>query len=98
MTNYSLVAQEMLACGLPCVELDTPSVIAEFGRDSPVELAPAEPYGMAEMLECLLGDPAGRAERADAGRALVAERTWAAAAERFEAGLWAALHTQLRAY
>src|SRR5947207_3526467 len=25
MTNYSLLAQEMMACGLPCVELETPS-------------------------------------------------------------------------
>jgi hypothetical protein len=27
MTNYSLIPQEMLACGLPCVELRHPSIV-----------------------------------------------------------------------
>ena len=64
MTNYSLVPQEMLACGLPCVELDAPSVVAAFGRDGPIELAAAEPMAIAEALERLLDDPvAARAAR-----------------------------------
>jgi glycosyltransferase involved in cell wall biosynthesis len=91
MTNYSLVPQEMLACGLPCVELDSPSVVAAFGRDSPIELAAPEPMAMADSLERLLDDPAERVQRADSGMRLVSARTWDAAAVQLEAGLQAAL-------
>jgi glycosyltransferase involved in cell wall biosynthesis len=91
MTNYSLVPQEMLACGLPCVELDAPSVVAAFGRDSPIELAAAEPMAIVEALERLLDDPVVRARRAEDGVRLVAQRTWDAAALQLEAGLQAAL-------
>jgi glycosyltransferase involved in cell wall biosynthesis len=92
MTNYSLVPQEMLACGLPCVELDAPSVVAAFGRDGPVELAPPEPLAIAEAVERLLDDPALRAERARQGANLAATRTWDTAARQVEAGLQAALN------
>jgi glycosyltransferase involved in cell wall biosynthesis len=91
MTNYSLVPQEMLACGLACVELDAPSVVAAFGRDSPIELAVAEPTAIVEALERLLDDPGLRAERAEDGMRMVATRTWDAAAVQLEAGLQAAL-------
>ena len=64
MTNYSLVAQEMLACGLPCVELDAPSVVAAFGRDGAVDFAPLDPVAIADALERLFADPgAARAPR-----------------------------------
>jgi glycosyltransferase involved in cell wall biosynthesis len=91
MTNYSLVPQEMLACGLACVELKTPSVVEAFGEDGPVVLADAEPAALADALERLLDDAAERERRAREGRALVATRTWDAAAEAVERGLRAAL-------
>jgi glycosyltransferase involved in cell wall biosynthesis len=95
MTNYSLVAQEMLSCGLPCVELDAPSVVKAFGRDGPVDFAPLDPIAIADALERLLGDPALRAARARGGETLRAERTWDHAAAQVEAGLTAAIaHTQ----
>ena len=94
LTNYSLVAQEMLACGLPAVELDAPSVVAAFGRDGPVELAALDPIAIADALERLLADPALRARRAEQGARLRAERTWDHAAEQVEQGLHAAIgHT-----
>ena len=97
MTNYSLVAQEMLSCGLPCVELDAPSVVKAFGRDGPVDFAPLDPIAIADALERLLDDPALRASRALGGEALRAERTWDHAATQVEAGLVAAVaHTQAR--
>ena len=91
MTNYSLVAQEMLSCGLPCVELDAPSVVAAFGRGGAVDFAPLDPIAIADALERLLGDPALRADRARQGVALRAERTWDRAAGQVEAGLRAAI-------
>jgi glycosyltransferase involved in cell wall biosynthesis len=91
MTNYSLVPQEMLACGLPCVELDAPSVTAAYGRDGPVELAAPEPAAIADALDRLLKDPALRERRVRDGVALAARRTWDAAAQEVEAGLRAAL-------
>jgi glycosyltransferase involved in cell wall biosynthesis len=95
LTNYSLVAQEMLSCGLPCVELDAPSVVKAFGRDGPVDLAPLDPVAIADALERLLDDPALRAARARGGETLRAQRTWANAAAQVEAGLRAAIdHTQ----
>jgi glycosyltransferase involved in cell wall biosynthesis len=91
LTNHSLVAQEMLACGLPAVELDTPSTRAAFGPDPPLELAPAEPEALAAAIERLLDDPELRARRATAGVAYAASRTWEAAAEQVELGLLAAI-------
>jgi len=86
-TNYSLIAQEMLACGLPCVELDFPSARTAFGADPPLELAPAEPHALAGALERLLADPGLRERRRAAGLALVEPRTWAGAAAQVEDGL-----------
>jgi glycosyltransferase involved in cell wall biosynthesis len=91
MTNYSLVAQEMLSCGLPCVELDAPSVVAAFGRGGPVDFAPLDPIAIADALERLLSDRGLRARRAAQGADLRAERTWDRAAAQVEAGLRAAI-------
>jgi len=91
MTNYSLVAQEMLSCGLPCVELDAPSVVAAFGRGGPVDFAPLDPIAIADALDRLLADPALRADRAAQGVVLRSERTWDRAAAQVDAGLRAAI-------
>lgn len=91
MTNYSLVAQEMLACELPCVELASPSSQMAFGGSGAVELAPLEPHAIADALQMLLDEPEIRAQRVRAGRDLIADRTWAHAAAGVEAGLFEAL-------
>ena len=91
LTNYSLIAQEMLACGLPCVEADTPSTRAAFGADGPVELAPVSVRGVADTVERLLADAALRERRRKSGLVFVEQRTWEAAAEQFEGGLREAL-------
>ena len=54
LTNYSLIPQEMMACGLPCVDLAGGSTEAEIGRDGGVELARADPVALADALERLL--------------------------------------------
>jgi glycosyltransferase involved in cell wall biosynthesis len=91
LTNYSLIGQEMLACGLPCVEADTPSTRLAFGDKDAVELAPLTVRGVADAVERLLADPTLRAQRRERGLHLVETRTWDQAAEDFEGGLREAL-------
>lgn len=86
-TNPSLVPIEMLACGLPVVDLASGSMTATFGADGPIELAPADPIGLADAIERLLDDEALRRDRSARGVELVAGRTWAAAAMQVEAAL-----------
>ncbi len=91
LTNYSLIPQEMLACGLPCVELAGGSSESVFGADGPVELAAADPLALADALERLLDDEDHWREQSEAGVAYVADACWDRAAEQVEAGLREAL-------
>lgn len=91
MTNPSLIPQEMLACGLPCVDIASESMLATFGDDGPVVLADFDPLALCTAIEALLDDGPGRRERGRAGQAWVAGRTWAAAADQVRAGLREAL-------
>ena len=90
-TNPSLVGQEMLACGLPCVELASASMVHTFGSGGPLELAAFDPLALADALERLLDDPDLRERRSREGVAFAAGRTWEAAAAQVEAGLLHAL-------
>jgi glycosyltransferase involved in cell wall biosynthesis len=87
LTNYSLIPQEMLACGLPCVDLAGISAEGVFGADGPVALSAFDPLAMADAIERLLDDPCEWQRRSAAGRAFVAKRTWDRAADQVEAGL-----------
>jgi glycosyltransferase involved in cell wall biosynthesis len=91
LTNPSLIGPEMLACGLPVVELDAEAMRAGFGTDGPLLLAPLDPVALAGAIEGLLDDPAQRARRAQQGVELAAGRVWGAAAATVEAELREAL-------
>jgi glycosyltransferase involved in cell wall biosynthesis len=91
MTNPSLVPTEMLACGLPVVDIASEAMRATFGDDGPIALAPFDPIGLADTIERLLDDPADRMRRKADGIAYARGRTWERAAEQVEAGLRAAL-------
>jgi glycosyltransferase involved in cell wall biosynthesis len=91
MTNPSLIGPEMLACGLPVVELDAEAMRATFGADGPLVLAPFDPLALADAIEALLDDPPERERRASAGIEFARGRTWGAAAATFEAQLREAL-------
>jgi glycosyltransferase involved in cell wall biosynthesis len=91
LTNYSTVPLEMLACGLPCVELDRPSPRSVYGADGPVELVAPTPGALAAAVEGLLDDRARWERRSRDGLAFVAPRTWDRAGEQVEAGLRRAL-------
>jgi glycosyltransferase involved in cell wall biosynthesis len=91
MTNPSLVPTEMLACGLPCVDVAGDAMTATFGASGAVELAAFDPLSIADAIERLLDDPSLRERRARAGIELAAGRRWPDAARQVEAELRAAL-------
>ncbi|MEY2517525.1 MAG: hypothetical protein QOJ89_4883 [bacterium] len=91
MTNPSLIGPEMLACGLPVVELDAPAMRAGFASAGPMLLAAFDPLALADAIERLLDDPAERARRTEQGLAWAAGRTWGAAVAAVETGLREAL-------
>ena len=91
LTNPSLIPQEMLACGLPCVDVASESMLATYGADGPATLAAPEPIALCDAIEALLDDPARRARQAADGLRWAAARTWPAAAAQVEAGLRAAV-------
>lgn len=91
LTNYSLIPQEMLACGLPCVDLAGVSAESVFGDDGPVALSPFDPIAMADVIDHLMHDEAEWQRRSAAGLEFVKGRTWDHAARQTEAGLREAL-------
>jgi O-antigen biosynthesis protein len=91
LTNFSLMPKEMLACGLPCVELAGVSAESIFGSDGPLELAPLDPQAIADALERLLDDRERWEQRSREGIEFVASHTWERATDEVEAGLRHAL-------
>ena len=86
-TNPSLIPKEMLACGLPCVEVDVDPTRGAYPADAPVAFAAPDPASLCAALEGLL-DAGDQSQRAVAS---VAPLTWERAGEMFETGLRAAL-------
>ncbi len=91
MTNPSLVPLEMVACGLPVVDLASEAMRATFGDDGPIVLARFDPVALAGAIAALIDDDAERERRSAAGLALAAQRTWPRAAAQLEAAIggWA---------
>jgi glycosyltransferase involved in cell wall biosynthesis len=85
-TNYSLVPQEMMACGLPVLEIDGESTQAIYPGGVVARAAP-DPILMADALERLLDDASYRNSVADRGRAWVRDRSWERSGRMVEAAL-----------
>ena len=96
LTNFSLMPQEMMACGLPCVELAGVSAEGIFGEDGPIELAPLDPWLLADALERLLDDRELWEQRSAAGIDFAARQTWDNATDAVEAGMRHALRLRER--
>jgi glycosyltransferase involved in cell wall biosynthesis len=91
LTNFSLMPKEMLACGLPCVEIAGVSAESIFGPDGPIELAEPDPRRLCDALERLLDDQELWERRSAAGIEFVASHTWDHATDEVERGLRRAL-------
>jgi glycosyltransferase involved in cell wall biosynthesis/GT2 family glycosyltransferase len=92
LTNFSLMPKEMLACGLPCVELAGISAESIFGADGgPLELAPLDSNRLADSMQRLLENEDERQRRSLQGIDFVASHTWDQATDEVEAGLRRAL-------
>jgi glycosyltransferase involved in cell wall biosynthesis len=97
LTNFSLMPKEMLACGLPCVELAGVSAESIFGADGALDLAPLVPDAIADALERLVLDRERSERRSREGVEFVASHTWEQATDEVEAGLRHALRERGRA-
>lgn len=91
LTNFSLMPKEMLACGLPCVELEGISAESIFGEEGPLELASLDPHCIADAMEQLLTDREQWERHSREGIEFVASHTWDHATDEVEAGLRHAL-------
>ncbi len=85
-TNYSLVPQEMMASGLPLVELDVESTQAIY-PEGIVTPAAVDPVRIADAMEALLFDPERRARQRAAASDWVAQFSWEGAADVIEGAL-----------
>jgi glycosyltransferase involved in cell wall biosynthesis len=88
LTTHSLVAQEMMASGLPLVELDRENVSSALGESGEVALlADPAPDAIASAVERLLDDREEAAAMARRARAWVEARTWERAGDQVEEAL-----------
>ncbi|MFT4049376.1 MAG: glycosyltransferase [Solirubrobacterales bacterium] len=77
LTNYSLIPQEMMACGLPVVELAGRACEGVFGGNGAViSLAQDQSIDIAEKVIELLDDPVLRAARSEAGLEFARTHSW----------------------
>ena len=85
-TNYSLVAQEMMASGLPVLELDAESTRRIYPAEI-ITLAGPHPIDIAEKLEALLADPQRCADQASAALTWVSQFSWEKFARTVESAI-----------
>lgn len=88
LTTHSLVAQEMMASGLPVVELGGENVASELGDDGDAaRLVEPTAAAIADALEQVLDDREAAAAMAVRARAFVEQRTWERAGDQVESAL-----------
>ncbi len=85
-TNYSLVPQEMMACGLPVVELDVESTRAIF-PDGVITLVEPDPTKLADAIEALLRNENTRQKQIENAKKWVGQFSWERAARIVESGI-----------
>ncbi len=84
LTTHSLVAQEMMASGLPLVELNGDNVASALGKSGGrAMLVDPRPDAIADALGRILDEPGEAAAMARRARAFVESVTWERAATRW---------------
>jgi glycosyltransferase involved in cell wall biosynthesis len=97
LTTHSLVAHEMMASGLPVVELEGDNVGSALGASGDVvEMAARRPDAIADAVERLLDDREAAAAMARRARTFVEARTWERAGDQVESALREFLSTPRR--
>lgn len=81
LTNYSLIPQEMLACGLPVVEMDLPPLRTAYPSETTgIHLARPTPQGIADALAQVLALNESEIQKErDAALLLVKDLSWSKA-------------------
>ena len=74
-TNYSLVPNEMMACGLPVVDIDAPHTQLSYTPNTAI-LAQPNPEALAAALSQLLNDDVLREQATNAGLTATKNLTW----------------------
>ena len=88
LTTHSLVAQEMMASGLPVVELAGDNVSSALGGPGElVEQAEPDPVSVAAAIEALIDQPERGRAMARRARAFVESRDWERAGGQLEGAL-----------
>jgi glycosyltransferase involved in cell wall biosynthesis len=88
LTTHSLVAHEMMASGLPTVELEGDNVGSALGPPGELVLqVPRRPDAVADGIERLLDDREDAAAMARRARRFVEARTWDRAGDQVESAL-----------
>lgn len=85
-TNHSLVNKEMMACGLPVIDLDLDTVRTIFPEGS-MAFATPTPEGIADRIESLLNRPSEQEDLRKGGLAYVKDLSWEKSARLVEAAL-----------
>jgi len=85
-TNYSLVPKEMMACGLPVLEIDRPSTRCIFAPGV-VTLSGPDPLRVAADIKALLADRERRVRQARAASDWIAGFSWEKSAGLIEAAM-----------
>lgn len=74
-TNYSLIPNEMIACGCAVIDLDTDCTRSVFPQDT-ISFVPATPQGIATAVKTLATDQAARDRQISSGLAYIEHVSW----------------------
>jgi len=85
-TNHSLVNKEMMACGLPVIDLDLDTVRSIFPENA-IAFAKPTPEGIADKIEDLLNRQEERERLGSRGLAYVQDLSWEKSARLVESAI-----------